>query len=346
MRRACLPSRVRSCRGDRRGATLLPVRCNSSGECAGMQRGWPRGRPARRIAASSRRLPGAAATAHNCALWALRAQPFRIGSPLMNRSIVAVLALVVVAVAAGGGYWLGQRRRTPSAAATGSRGRRRKAPADAGAMPGVVGRGRQGRRGADAAGDHRRRQPALRRVGDAAPRSRRARQRDRVPGRPADRPGHDDGAARSGDQRGRGRAGEGEPLARQDEVRARDRPAEAGLHLEPGEGRGGEQPAARRGGDRARGGAPREDRDQGAVRGRRRPALGVARRLREGGPGSRQPRVDRSAQGRLPRARGLPEAGRRRPDAGDRPRRAARQARTRARCSRSIRWSTRAAARS
>ena len=92
--------------------------------------------------------------------------------------------------------------------------------------------------------------------------------------------------------------------------------------------------------------AAREDRDQGALLGGRRPALGVARRLREGGPGPRQSRVDRSAQGRFPRARGLPEAGRRRADAGDRPRRASRARPTRARCSRSIRWSTRAAGRS
>ena len=54
----------------------------------------------------------------------------------MNRSIAAFVALVVVAAAAGGGYWLGQRRAdtsaaVPAAAATA------KAPAGAGAMPGV-----------------------------------------------------------------------------------------------------------------------------------------------------------------------------------------------------------------
>ncbi len=238
------------------------------------------------------RLPGAAATAHNCALWALRAHlpdrppdepKYRCRCCAGRRCCRRGWRLLAWPASHGC-----ERRRPGSGGRRqGARGRRRDAGRDR--------RGREGRRGADAAGHHRRRQPALRRVGDAAPRSCGACQRDRIQGRPADRPGHHDGAARPGDQPGRGRAGEGEPVARQDEVRARDRLAEAGLHLEPGEGRGGKQPAARRGGDCARGSAPREDRDQGAVCGCRRPAFGVARRLREGGTGSRQPGIDRSA---------------------------------------------------
>ncbi len=130
------------------------------------------------------------------------------------------------------------------------------------------------------------------------------------------------------------------------EIRARGRSREEQLHLGTGEGRGGEQPARRRSGAAARRGEARQDRDQGAVLGNHRPARRVDRRLREGRRRRRQPRVDRSAEGRFPRARDLSEAGAGRADAADSARRAARQDLSRARSSRSTRWSTQPDARS
>ena len=55
----------------------------------------------------------------------------------------------------------------------------------------------------------------------------------------------------------------------------------------------------------ARRGEARQDADAGAVLGNHRPPLGVGGRLRQGRRRPRQPRVDRSAEGRFPRARGL-----------------------------------------
>ena len=156
----------------------------------------------------------------------------------------------------------------------------------------------------------------------------------------------DAGPARSGGPRSRGPAGAGEPDPREIEVRARGRPAEERLHLRPGEGRGGKQPPGRRGGAGAHRGAAREDGDPRAVLRHHRPALGVDRRLREGGRGPRQPRIGRSAQGGLPACPRSTAAGAGRADAAGEPGRAA-GARLRGQgASRSIRWSTPRGARS
>ena len=101
-------------------------------------------------------------------------------------------------------------RRAPS---RGGAGRRR---AVRRGRPGAGGRSRRSRSSTASLPqiDHGGRQPALRRVGDAAARGRRPHQRDHVPGRPARREGRDAGAARSRDQRGRGPAGARQPDAR------------------------------------------------------------------------------------------------------------------------------------
>ena len=219
----------------------------------------------------------------------------------MNKSAIVATATLCVLAAAGAGFWFGAQRARSGAgrqlrrhdAAEGRGGVRRRADGR---------RSGEGRAAAAAANDHGRGQPALRRIGDAASRSGRPRQRDPVQGRPERQAGDDARAARSGDQRGGSAAGESEPDAREEQVRSRRRAVPAQFHLGPGEGRGREQPARRGGRRRAGRGAPRQDGDQGAVLRRHRPARRVGRRLREGGRRHGQPRVDRSAEGRLPRA--------------------------------------------
>ena len=190
-----------------------------------------------------------------------------------------------------------------------------------------------------AADDHRGRQPALRRIGHAAAGSRRPHQRDRVPGRPARREGRDCscGSIRRSTQ-AEVAAGARQPDAREDQVRPRRRPRQEQLHFGPGEGRGGEQPQgrARRRLQLAEAKLAKMDITRAVLR-HHRPALGVGRRLREGRRRPRQPRVDRSAEGRLPRARDLHAAGAGRPAAAGARSTRCPARRSRARCSRSIR---------
>ena len=101
-------------------------------------------------------------------------------------------------------------------------------------------------------------------------------------------------------------AGEGE-------VRPRGRSRQPQLHLGPGEGRGGEQLQGRAGDAAALPRPSSRRRRSRAVRRHHRPALGFGRRLREGRRRPRQPRVDRSAQGRFPRSGDVPAPGAARP---------------------------------
>ena len=217
--------------------------------------------------------------------------------------------------AAGGGYWFGAQR------AAGARSRpapRRRGRAKGG--PARAPRGRSPSKStkvascADAADDHRGRQPALGRVGHAAsgesPAASAAiqfQEGQRVAkGAPLVRL---DPAVNEAEVA----AGARQPHARQEQVRPRGRPRQEQLHLGPGQGRSREQPAsvAEAAVPLARGEA-RQDGHPRAVLGDHRPALRVDRRLRQGRRRHGQPRVDRSAQGRLPRARDLhaPGAGR------------------------------------
>ena len=168
-------------------------------------------------------------------------------------------------------------------------------------------------------------QPALRRIGHAAAGSGRPDQHDRLPGRPARRQGRDARPARSRRAAGRSAAGARQPRAGQDQVRSRRRPGQEQLHFGSGQGRSGEQLQGGGGVAAAGRGQAREDGHARAVLRNHRPALGVGRRLREGRRRPRQPRVDRSAEGRLPRARDLHAAGAGRPAAAGAARRAARQ---------------------
>ena len=102
----------------------------------------------------------------------------------MNKSIVAVIVVLGVAVAAGGGYWFGQQRLVAGGASGKAQivgcERSRDRGQGFGRRSGGHGGSHHCGDGADAANDHGRGKPALRRIGHVASGGRGPRQRDRI----------------------------------------------------------------------------------------------------------------------------------------------------------------------